>query len=130
MAAGMDHAIEGPDGTSDEVEIFDDLARLTITAELAPGRPLRIVKFLAYGWSAERSMPAMRDQISAARAGAAKRGWDGLVEEQRAYLDEFWDGRTSSSRGMPSSNRRSASRFFMSCRLEREESRGRSQPRG
>ncbi len=88
----MDHVIEGPEGTSDEVEVFDDLARLTITADLAPGRPLRIVKFLAYGWSAERSMPAMRDQVSAARAGAAKRGWEGLVEDQRAYLDEFWDG--------------------------------------
>ncbi len=92
MAVGMDHVIEGPDGTSDEVDVFDDLARLTITADVAPGRPLRVVKFLAYGWSGERSMPAMRDQISAARAGAAKRGWDGLVADQRAYLDDFWDG--------------------------------------
>jgi alpha,alpha-trehalose phosphorylase len=92
MAAAMDHIVEGPEGTADEIDVFEDLARLTVTAELGPGRPLRIVKFLAYGWSAERSMPAMRDQVAAARAGAAHRGWDGLVAEQRAYLDDFWNG--------------------------------------
>jgi len=101
MAAAMDHIIEGPEGTSDEMDVFDDLARLTVTAELAPGRPLRIVKFLAYGWSAERSMPAMRDQVAAARAGAAHRGWDGLVAEQRAYLDDFWNGADVELEGDP-----------------------------
>jgi len=97
----MDHIVEGPDGTTDEMDVFDDLARLTVTAELAPGRPLRIVKFLAYGWSAERSMPAMRDQVAAARAGAAHRGWDGLVAEQRAYLDDFWNGADVELEGDP-----------------------------
>jgi len=101
MAAAMDHIIEGPEGTSDEMDVFDDLARLTVTAELAPGRPLRIVKFLAYGWSAERSMPAMRDQVAAARAGAVHRGWDGLVAEQRAYLDDFWNGADVELEGDP-----------------------------
>jgi alpha,alpha-trehalose phosphorylase len=101
MAAGMDHVIEGPEGTVDEIDVFEDLARLTVTAELAPERPLRIVKFLAYSWSAERSMPAMRDQVAAARAGATHRGWDGLVAEQRAYLDDFWNGADVELEGDP-----------------------------
>ncbi len=41
-----------------------------ISADLAPGKPLRIVKLFAYGWSAERSVPALRDQVSAAGQGA------------------------------------------------------------
>ena len=49
-----------------------------------------MVKFLAYGWSAERSPPALRDQVAAALTAARQGGWEGLLAEQRAYLDEFW----------------------------------------
>ena len=33
----------------------------------------------------------MRDQVAAALAGATYEGWDGLLTEQRTYLDAFWD---------------------------------------
>ena len=36
------------------------------SAELQPGAALRMVKYLAYGWSAQRSVPAVRDQVGAA----------------------------------------------------------------
>ena len=48
-------------------------------------------KLLAYGWSSVRSLPSVRDQVDAALAAARKSGCDGLAEEQRAYLDDFWD---------------------------------------
>ena len=56
-----------------------------------PGQQLRIVKYLAYGWSSLRSRPALRDQAAAALSSARYTGWDGLLETQREYLDEFWD---------------------------------------
>jgi alpha,alpha-trehalose phosphorylase len=62
-----------------------------VTADLAPGKPLRIVKLFTYGWSAERSASALRDQVGAAGAGAIHTGWDGLLADQRAYLDRFWE---------------------------------------
>jgi alpha,alpha-trehalose phosphorylase len=91
LAAAMDHLVQGPDGTEWTSEAFEDLGRIQVTADLAPGKPLRIVKLIAYGWSAERSGPALRDQVAAAGAGAIHTGWDGLLAQQRAYLDEFWD---------------------------------------
>jgi alpha,alpha-trehalose phosphorylase len=90
MAAGMDHVLECPEGTEANSESFDDVARVTVTADLGPGSPLRVVKFIAYGWSGQRSAPAIRDQVGAAVAGARHTGWDGLVKQQRAYLDAFW----------------------------------------
>jgi len=90
VAAGMDHVVEGPDGTVTHSESEDDLARVTVSTELQPGQQLRIVKFVAYGWSSRRSLPAMRDQSTAALAAAMRIGWDGLVKSQRAYLDDFW----------------------------------------
>jgi alpha,alpha-trehalose phosphorylase len=92
MGAGMDHIVDGPSGTeTGAAECGEDLARVTITANVEPGQRLRVVKFLAYGWSSQRSTPALHDQVAAALAEARHTGWEGLVEGQRAYLDDFWD---------------------------------------
>jgi alpha,alpha-trehalose phosphorylase len=91
MAAAMDHVIDGQAHTEVTSESFDDIGRVLVTADLVPGKPLRIVKFLTYGWSSQRSAPAIVDQVAAALGEARHRGWDGLVADQRGYLDDFWD---------------------------------------
>jgi alpha,alpha-trehalose phosphorylase len=90
VAAGMDHVIEGPDGLRIDRHHYPDSVRITTTAMLDVGQPLRIVKFLAYGWSSERTLPAVRAQVDAALTSARATGWSGLLASQRAYLDEFW----------------------------------------
>ncbi|GGT36853.1 glycoside hydrolase family 65 protein [Streptomyces chromofuscus] len=90
VGAAADHLVEGPDGTSWSAESEPDVSRLTITATLAPGERLRLVKFVGHGWSAQRSLPAIRDQVEGAVAAARSSGWEGLLAEQRAYLDDFW----------------------------------------
>lgn len=91
MAAGMDHVVEGPPATQTTAESGEDLGRVTVATELEPGQRLRLVKFLGYGWSSQRSLPAVRDQVEAALAAAHRSGWEGLLAAQRAYLDDFWD---------------------------------------
>jgi alpha,alpha-trehalose phosphorylase len=91
MAAGMDHVVEGPEGTVTENESFDDIARVTVSAEVGHGETLTLTKFLAYGWSSQRSMVSIRDQADAALASARRTGFDGLVDDQREYLDDFWE---------------------------------------
>jgi alpha,alpha-trehalose phosphorylase len=91
-AAAMSHVVDGPEDCDvPSAEAWEDLGRLTITANPAPGEPLTITKFVSYGWSAHRSVPALRDQVSAALAEASHAGWDKLVAEQREYLDDFWE---------------------------------------
>ena len=91
MAAGMDHIVEGPEGTVTVAESAPDLGRLTVSTELKPGETLRIVKFLSYGWSSQRTLPALRDQVDLALASAKRTGWKGLVDSQREYLDDMWE---------------------------------------
>ncbi len=91
IAAAMQHVIDGPQDTAASSEAFADVARTTITATAEPGKPLRFVKFLAYGWSGQRTVAAIRDQVAAAAAGAVHTGWEGLLAEQKAYLDRFWE---------------------------------------
>ncbi|HZE29948.1 MAG TPA: glycoside hydrolase family 65 protein [Actinoallomurus sp.] len=92
IAAAMRHDVDGPNGTDVDLNGSGDVSRLTVVAGLDPGQRLRLVKFLAYGWSAKRSRPALHDQVMAALAAAHSTGWDGLVSEQRAFLDDFWSG--------------------------------------
>jgi alpha,alpha-trehalose phosphorylase len=92
VAAGLDHIVDGPAQSSDEMTSSPDVCRLTIATVLRPGERLRLIKFVAYGWSSQRTRPALHDQVVAALAGARLSGWDGLLAEQRAYLDEFWAG--------------------------------------
>jgi alpha,alpha-trehalose phosphorylase len=90
VGAAADHVVEGPESTRTSSESGRNMSRLTVTAVLAPGTPLRLEKFVAYGWSGVRSLPAVCDQVDAALAGACDTGWRGLVDQQRGYLDDFW----------------------------------------
>ncbi len=90
MGAAMDHHIEGPPGMDIASVSSPDSVSVTVTARLKPGEKLRIVKFLAYGWSSMRSRPAIHAQITAALSAARTTGWQGLLDEQRHYLDDFW----------------------------------------
>jgi alpha,alpha-trehalose phosphorylase len=91
MAAAMDHVVDGVSGIATATESSEDLGRVTVATELEPGQCLRLVKLLAYGWSGERSLPSLRDQVEAALASAQRTGWEGLLAAQREYLDDFWD---------------------------------------
>ena len=92
LAAGMAHEITGPKRMQHGVESFPDMGRLTVAAEVPQGEELRLVKYLGYGWSSVRSRPALIDQVGGALAAAELTGWDGLLKEQRAFLDAFWEG--------------------------------------
>ncbi|HWG75120.1 MAG TPA: glycosyl hydrolase family 65 protein [Acidimicrobiales bacterium] len=92
VAAMMEHEVlEAPDDIEVRTEVWPDAARSSVILTLAPGQKLRFVKYLAYGWSAERSLPALEDQVAGAIYAATHTGFDGLLGDQRSYLDDFWD---------------------------------------
>ncbi len=101
VAVGMDHVLEVPGELDTSLDITADLARFTIAARLPQGTKLRLVKFLAYGWSHRRSAAALRDQVEGALATAKLAGWDELVAEQRGFLDEYWAGADVEIEGDP-----------------------------
>lgn len=90
LAAGMDHELDVVPRHECDVQAEDDLARLTIAVDVAKGDVLRLTKFIAYGWSSQRSTPALRAQVDAALAQAKETGWETLLARQRGYLDDFW----------------------------------------
>jgi alpha,alpha-trehalose phosphorylase len=91
MASAMDHHVHGPDGTEVSTEAHADWARTTVGCRLEAGESLVITKYVSYGWSSQRTVPALRDQVAAALTSAAQEGWDSMHAAQRAYLDAFWE---------------------------------------
>ncbi|SIR70047.1 glycoside hydrolase family 65 protein [Williamsia sterculiae] len=100
VAVGMDHELVAPhvtdrNGDHDpercSIEAQDDLARLTISTTIPEGQKLELTKYLGYGWSARRSVPALRAQADAALALAKDTGFDELLASQRHFLDSFWE---------------------------------------
>jgi alpha,alpha-trehalose phosphorylase len=90
LAAAMDHEVHGTARVRTSLGAQPDCARLVVTDSLAPGQRLRLLKRVAYGWSLERSVPALQAQVSAALDAARGAGWEGLLLEQRRTLDDFW----------------------------------------
>jgi trehalose/maltose hydrolase-like predicted phosphorylase len=101
MAAGMDHIIDGHGRLEINVDSREDWLRTTVVAHLRPGERLKIVKLLAYGWSSLRSRQSLRDQVAAALSSARYSGFEGLMQEQRAYLDDFWESADVEVEGDP-----------------------------
>ena len=90
LAAGMEHVLDAEGTPLTRVESEPDLGRVTISAQLSPGRPLRLVKLLAYHWSSRQSIEWLRDQVDASLENALAEGFDGLATAQRSYLDRYW----------------------------------------
>ncbi|MBW0099748.1 glycoside hydrolase family 65 protein [Pseudonocardia sp. KRD-184] len=90
VAAAADHRLESPAELETHVDSDQDWARLTTTARLEAGQEITLVKLLGYAWSADRSLTAVRDEVSATLTTARHSGWDALVAAQREYLDAFW----------------------------------------
>jgi alpha,alpha-trehalose phosphorylase len=91
LCATMDHELAGPGHLETVTEASGDTGRVTIAADVPAGETLRVLKFLAYGWSGHRSLPSVRAQARGSLAEARHTGWEGLLAEQRSYLDEFWE---------------------------------------
>ena len=84
MAAAMDHRISGPDEVSTtELDTHGRLGpRHGLDRAWSWASSWSFTKFVAYGWSSQRSVPALRDQVAAALASALDAGWDGVAAEQ------------------------------------------------
>ena len=61
-----------------------------------------MTKFVGYGWSSARTVPALRDQVAAALAGAVHTGWDGLLQEHATI--SIGSGRLPTSRSTATPN--------------------------
>jgi alpha,alpha-trehalose phosphorylase len=90
VGAAADHELTCGADVEVHVDSDPDWGRLTATARLEPGQELVLVKLLAHAWSGDRSLTAVRDEVSATLTQARHTGWDELLAAQRRILDDWW----------------------------------------
>ncbi|MEA2296582.1 MAG: alpha,alpha-trehalose phosphorylase [Solirubrobacteraceae bacterium] len=91
LASGMDHVVSGPDDARVKAWVEADNARTSISVRLEPGEVLRVEKFIAYHWSSRQTVDWLRDQVDTSLENALAEGWDGLVAQQKRFLDDWWE---------------------------------------
>ena len=90
VACGMDHSIEAEQVYSRYSQCADDLGRVVFSVEAEPGVPTRLVKYMAYHFSGQDAPEELRARAVRTLRRAQSIGFDGLLEEQREKLDDFW----------------------------------------
>jgi alpha,alpha-trehalose phosphorylase len=101
VAAGMAHDVPEHDHCRTELVAHHNWARLTASTEVVPDDPFTFTKFVAYGWSSERSAAALADQVDGALVSALQAGWDAIEAEQTEHFEDFWRGADVEIEGAP-----------------------------
>lgn len=91
LGCGMDHAIDTACGYTTEVSCADDLASVVVKAHGQRGKPIRLTKFLSYHYGNHSSPHDIRAQTGWTLDRAMQDGFSAIQEEQRTYVQTFWE---------------------------------------
>ena len=90
VAVGMDHVLDAPLPDETTVRAEGSLARWSLSTTSQPGRPLRLVKLLAYHWAPDGAPARLAADCRQSLDRARALGFEGLAGRQHAALDEVW----------------------------------------
>jgi alpha,alpha-trehalose phosphorylase len=90
LACGVDHVLQSECSSEIEGSVAENFAQVVFSADAEPGKPVRVVKFMCYHTSATAPPKELRARAERTLNRAVSHGFDKLLAEQRAYLDDFW----------------------------------------
>jgi len=90
LACGTRHHIDTSCHVDVTTDVGEDLAKTVFTVRATPGDPVRITKLVSYHSSSGVPAEELADRCSRTLQRAEEDGVDTLLDEQRAWLDEFW----------------------------------------
>jgi alpha,alpha-trehalose phosphorylase len=90
LAVGMDHAVESAAPVTVRTRAEGDGAATVMLAELQPGEPLRLSKYLAYHWAADAPDGDLVARADRTLDRACHDGYDHIADRQRGHVAAFW----------------------------------------
>lgn len=91
LACGMDHLLETECPCATVVKTGEDKCKVVFTCTSKPGKPIRILKHMAYHSSHTAEASELAERAGRTLDRAREEGFDALLASQREYLDRFWD---------------------------------------
>jgi alpha,alpha-trehalose phosphorylase len=90
MAVGIEHDVDAAGPVSVDVSAEGDGAKLVVLADLQPGEPLRLSKYVAYHWAAQAPAGDLAARVDRTLDRAARDGYDMIEFDHRRHVEEFW----------------------------------------
>jgi alpha,alpha-trehalose phosphorylase len=90
LACGTRHHIDTSCQVDVTTHVGPDLAKTVFTVRATPGDPIKITKLVSYHSSNGVPAVELADRCSRTLERAETDGVDQIVNEQRAWLDEYW----------------------------------------
>ncbi len=91
IAVAADHRLETANNYTKRIQTDDDLAKMTYRIDAEPGQPIVLTKLVSYHTS--RGVPSreLLDRCRRTLDRAHDEGLDKQFDDQRAWLDGFWE---------------------------------------
>jgi alpha,alpha-trehalose phosphorylase len=90
LTCGMEHAIESASPVTVQTSAEGDGAQLVVQAELEPGVPLRLSRYVACHWVAQAPAGDLVARVDRTLDRAARDGYDMIEFDHRRHVEEFW----------------------------------------
>ena len=91
LVCGVDHALETGCQSVATAERGDGAARVVFRIDAEPNKPVTLVKYITYHTSRSNKTDELRLRAEWTLDRVIGHGFDQLLADQRAYLDDFWD---------------------------------------
>ncbi len=90
MACGIDHVLETELPATSRLLVNERFGQVAFSVDAEPGKPIHLVKFLAYHTSSDGSASELCDRVGWTLDHAVRYGYNALLHGQRKFMDEFW----------------------------------------
>jgi alpha,alpha-trehalose phosphorylase len=90
LACGMEHTLDLDGVVTAESSADGDGAKTVLLADLEPGRPLRLSKYLAYHWATEAAFGDLMARAERTLDRAAVDGYVTIEFDHRRHVEDFW----------------------------------------
>jgi alpha,alpha-trehalose phosphorylase len=90
LACGIEHTIDTAARAELEAAAEGDGARVTVLADLEPGVPLRLSKFVAYHWAGRAPAGDLAARVDRTLDRGQRDGYDIVEFDHRRHVEDFW----------------------------------------
>jgi len=87
---GVDHLIETDASYSSDISHTEDSGKVVFSTQAQAGQTLRMIKFMTYHTSRNSSADKLAERAEWSLNRVVSSGYKSLQEEQKRYLDDFW----------------------------------------
>ncbi len=91
LSCGVDHRLDTNCAFTASVICANGTGQVVFNIDAEPGQPIHLIKYITYHTSRSNNASELVGRAARTLDRVLKHGFDQLVKDQRAYLDDFWE---------------------------------------